>query len=95
MRANQEGSIVRRPQRESNLDAAGPHFLYLLGLAVLLQFVFTEPAAAYIDPITGSIIFQLVAAVVLGAALTVRRVWLAVTGSFGKARMLIAGLWKR
>ncbi|MEX2532306.1 MAG: hypothetical protein WD960_16180 [Gemmatimonadota bacterium] len=53
------------------------------------------PLAAYIDPITGSIIFQLVAAVVLGAALTAKRVWRVVTGSLERARTLVSGLWNR
>lgn len=44
-----------------------------------------EPVHAYIDPLSGSIIFQVIAAAVLGASLTARRFWRRVLGVFTRS----------
>jgi hypothetical protein len=84
------------PTRATRSGTSGiPPLPYMVVVACLMHLVVAAPLAAYIDPITGSIIFQLIAAVVLGAALTVKRVWSVVTGTLEKARTLVSGLWSR
>lgn len=47
-----------------------------LALTMLaLSLVVPRPAAAYIDPMSGSILLQVVAASFLATAFTVKRVW--------------------
>lgn len=70
--------------------ASSPGSRARLALAVLgLLSVIAPPAAhAYIDPMSGSLIFQVVVAGVLGALLTIRRWW-------DSATRLVRGLWAR
>lgn len=56
-----------------------PLFPPLVG-ACLLVVLTPGQAAGYIDPISGSIILQVLAAAALGALLTIRRVWAGLTG---------------
>lgn len=49
--------------------------LTICTLAALLQMVFTPPAHAYLDPGTGSYIFQLLLAAVVGLAFVVKVFW--------------------
>ena len=49
--------------------------LRLLAALLLASAVAPAPAAAYIDPISGSIILQVLAALVLGVVLTAKRFW--------------------
>jgi hypothetical protein len=54
-----------------------------------LLAVIAPPAAhAYIDPMSGSIVFQVVVAGILGALLTIRRWW-------DSAVRLVRGVWAR
>ena len=48
--------------------------------ACLLLLLLAGDLHAYIDPISGSIILQVVGAALLAAALSVKRVWTKVTG---------------
>lgn len=47
----------------------------LLGLMLCWQLLAPRPAAAYLDPLSGSIVVQVLAAAALGAAVGVRRSW--------------------
>ncbi len=49
--------------------------LTICTLAALLQMVFTPPAHAYLDPGTGSYIFQLLLAAVVGLAFVIKVFW--------------------
>ena len=64
----------------------------LVGVALALLLVSPAQAAAYIDPITGSIIVQVLAAAALGALLTIKRVWGFLAG---QSRRLCDGLTDR
>jgi hypothetical protein len=59
--------------------------LQLFLLAVVLHLAAPEPAHAYIDPSAGSMVIQVVAGVILGGLLTIRRWW---TG-LGQAAKLV------
>jgi len=59
---------------------AGWHFRLgrtasILGLLLCWQLLAPRLAAAYIDPLSGSIVVQVIAAAALGAAVGVRRSW--------------------
>jgi predicted amidohydrolase len=59
--------------------------LYKLGLAIgIASLVFTENAHAYLNPGTGSFVFQIVIAAILGGLLTVKIHWQKFKGFFGK-----------
>lgn len=77
-------------RRAVRADGAGPGSRTRVALAVMgLLLVIAPPAAhAYIDPMSGSIVFQVVVAGVLAALLTVRRWW-------ANAVRLIRGLLAR
>jgi hypothetical protein len=62
---------------------------------IALLLVTPAQAAAYIDPISGSIILQVLAAGALGALLTIKRVWAAVTGAGRRFWEGFTGLWRR
>ncbi len=47
----------------------------VLAFAIAIDFAFTSEAFAYLDPGTGSFLFQTVIAVGLGAAFTVKVYW--------------------
>jgi hypothetical protein len=47
----------------------------ILTLAIAIDLAFTADADAYLDPGTGSFLFQTVIAVVLGAAFTLKTYW--------------------
>lgn len=49
----------------------------VLSLSLLLSFIFISPnqAFAYLDPGTGSVILQVVAAGILGALFTIKAYW--------------------
>jgi ABC-type Co2+ transport system permease subunit len=59
-----------------------------LALAMAALTLFPRTAHAYVDPTSGSIVFQILAAGILGAAVTARHWWAkavgAVRGLFGK-----------
>ena len=57
-------------------------------LLAALIFAPAGAAAAYVDPISGSVVFQVLAAGVLGALLTIRH-W------FSSARAAARSLWLR
>ena len=54
----------------------------ILALAIAIDFAFLADASAYLDPGTGSFLFQTVIAVVLGAAFTLKTYWQRVKGFF-------------
>ena len=54
---------------------AGSRTRIALALVGLLALIAPSAAHAYIDPMSGSIVFQVVVAGILGALLTVRRWW--------------------
>ena len=59
--------------------------------AILLLACFTLPAAAYLDPATGSMILQLVLGGVAGAAVAVKLFWHRILGFFSSAESDEAG----
>lgn len=52
-----------------------PTALSVLTALFLAALIFPSPAAAYIDPLSGSIILQVVAAGVLSFVFTIKRSW--------------------
>jgi hypothetical protein len=56
--------------------------LSIMILVALLQVVFTPPAHAYLDPGTGSYIFQLLIAGVVGLAFVIKVFWGRIKGFF-------------
>jgi hypothetical protein len=50
-------------------------FVRVFVAAVMASLLAPLPAHAYIDPLSGSIVFQVLIAGILGALLTVRRWW--------------------
>ena len=56
--------------------------LAIMILVALLQVVFTPPAHAYLDPGTGSYIFQLLIAGVVGLAFVIKVFWGRIKGFF-------------
>mgnify|MGYP000588146031 CR=1 FL=1 len=54
-------------------------------IAVLVALASPHPVHAYIDPLSGSIIFQVIAAAVLGASLTIKRFWRRIFGLFRRS----------
>ena len=56
--------------------------LTILGLVALLQMLFTPPAHAYLDPGTGSYIFQLLLAAFVGLAFVIKVFWARIKGFF-------------
>lgn len=52
--------------------------MVLVGISILAP----PPVYGYIDPLSGSIILQVVAAGLLGATITVRRFWSSIRGFF-------------
>lgn len=65
------------------MKSRGPWIL-LLALSVLL--IEARPAHAYIDPGTGSYIFQVLIAGFVGAAFAVRVFWRRIRAFFGRLR---------
>jgi len=63
---------------------SGPLHLALLMLA--LSLLVPVPAAAYIDPLSGSIVLQVVAAGFLATAFTVKRFWRRAAGGIQRLR---------
>jgi len=57
--------------------------LLILGIVAAL-FVFPRPAAAYLDPVTGSIIWQAVVGGFLAASLAIRLYWRKIRSLFSK-----------
>ena len=58
--------------------------LTIFGLVALLQAVFAPPAHAYLDPGTGSYIFQLLLAGVVGLAFVIKVFWSRIKSFFSK-----------
>ncbi len=56
------------------------------GVAVLLLAILPTPVYAYLDPVSGSIILQVIAAGVFAGALTTKRFWARVKRAFGSLR---------
>lgn len=69
--------------------------LYIPATALLLLFLTPGGLAGYIDPISGSIILQVLAAAALGTLLTVKRVWTRVTGVFWAIWEGVRHRWRR
>jgi hypothetical protein len=61
------------------------HLPSLLLLGVGASLVLSAPAAAYIDPGTGSIVLQMLVAGALGAAFAVKRFWRRIAASLRSA----------
>jgi hypothetical protein len=59
-------------------------FGYTLALAIALQVVLVREAQAYLDPGTGSFIFQTIVAIVVGAGFTLKLYWNRLKGVFGR-----------
>jgi hypothetical protein len=55
-----------------------------IALAAALLLFFVDDASAYLDPGTGSFIFQTIVAMVLGAAFTLKLYWRRLKGLFGR-----------
>ncbi len=68
--------------------AGGSRIRVALAVMGLLAVIAPPAAHAYIDPMSGSIVFQVVVAGILGALLTIRRWWDA-------AVRLVRGVWAR
>jgi hypothetical protein len=68
----------RKMSKRKILDAS----VLLVGLHVLSALI-PPAAAAYIDPVSGSIILQVVAAGILAASFTLKRFWSQVRTSIG------------
>jgi len=49
--------------------------MFFLSLIVTLQFTFSQNAYAYLDPGTGSYVFQVLIATVIGALFTIKMYW--------------------
>lgn len=71
-------SMDTRSPRHSH--APGP--LTLLAFLGLFAVMAPTPAYCYIDPLSGSVIFQVLVASFLAAAFTLRRFWMQVTHLF-------------
>lgn len=88
-----------RREEGSKVGALAVRRLLRLGRATVavlpLLLIIPREAAAYLDPISGSIILQVLAAAALGGLLTIKRVWAKVTGVGEKVRQGITRLWKR
>ncbi|MEO5798376.1 MAG: hypothetical protein ABIZ70_13410 [Gemmatimonadales bacterium] len=52
------------------------------GLLTIWHLAAPAPAAAYVDPMSGSIVVQVVVAAILGATVGIRRSWQAILGFF-------------
>ncbi len=65
-------------------------FGYALALAVAVQLVGAGEAQAYIDPGTGSVIFQALVAMVVGVGFTLKLYWNRLKGLFGRRSALPA-----
>lgn len=63
----------------------------ILALAIVITFVLTADASAYLDPGTGSFLFQTVIAVALGAAFTLKTYWQRVKGFFSGKPPVVPG----
>jgi hypothetical protein len=62
-----------------------------VGAALLVLLLITPaPLFGYIDPLSGSIILQVIAAGVFAGLLTVKRFWFRVRAAFGRLRTLLA-----
>ena len=57
-----------------------------LAIVLLTQVVLVEDAHAYLDPGTGSILFQAVVAAIAGAAMALRMSWGWIRGVFSRRR---------
>jgi hypothetical protein len=55
-----------------------------LAVAVAFLLILVEDARAYLDPGTGSFIFQTLVAMMVGAAFTVKMYWQRLKGIFGR-----------
>jgi len=60
----------------------GRRLVSIMILVALLQVIFTPPAHAYLDPGTGSYIFQLLIAGVVGLAFVIKVFWGRIKGFF-------------
>jgi hypothetical protein len=56
------------------------------GVAVLLLAVLPTPVYAYLDPVSGSIILQVIAAGVFAGVMTTKRYWAHLKRAFGNLR---------
>jgi hypothetical protein len=65
-------------------------FGYALALAIAVQLVGAGEAQAYIDPGTGSFIFQALVAMVVGVGFTLKLYWNRLKGLFGRRSALPA-----
>lgn len=63
----------------------------LLLILILAHIVWPPTAQAYLDPISGSVILQVVIAGALGALLTIKRVSFAIREAFSRAWKKLRG----
>jgi hypothetical protein len=54
--------------------------------AFLLIFIIPQPASAYLDPGFGSMVWQIIAAVIFGVAFTVKIYWQKIKNSFSRSK---------
>jgi uncharacterized membrane protein (DUF4010 family) len=59
----------------------------LLAVIAILLLVFPKQADAYLDPGTGSMLWQVLLAVILAVGYVARRYWAKIRGFFGKGRV--------
>jgi hypothetical protein len=57
--------------------------IFLIALVAML-FVFPKPAMAYLDPVTGSIVWQVAVGGLLALATTIRLYWSKIRSFFSK-----------
>jgi hypothetical protein len=57
-------------------------FLYVMALGAGFWLALAPPAHAYIDPGTGSYVFQILIAAVVGAAFSIKLFWRRIKGFF-------------
>lgn len=57
-----------------------------VGVAVLLLALLPSPAHAYLDPVSGSIILQVIAAGIFAGVVTTKRFWARIKRAFGSLR---------
>lgn len=57
------------------MPATSPRRLDFVAMLVIASLASPATAAAYVDPVSGSVVIQVIAAAVLGAAVGVKRFW--------------------
>lgn len=68
------------------MNKSSSRIRWILGLAGALVLGTQLPAHAYIDPQSGSYIFQVIIGALVGAVVSVKVFWHRIVGLFGKVR---------